>query len=71
MKALGIFLIAAGIVLMVITGINVVTEEKVVDFGKVEITKEENNPVSWSPVLGAVLLVGGVIVLLTGTRKTA
>ena len=71
MKALGIFLIAAGIVLMVITGINVVTEEKVVDFGKVEITKEENNPVNWSPVLGAVLLVGGIIVLLTGTRKTA
>lgn len=71
MKALGIFLIAAGIVMMVITGINVVTEEKVVDLGKVEITKEENNPISWSPIIGAVLLVGGVIVLLTGSRKTA
>lgn len=71
MKALGIFLIVAGIVLMVITGINVVTEEKVVDFGKVEITKEENNPINWSPILGAVLLVGGVIVLLTDKRKIA
>lgn len=57
--------------MMVITGINVVTEEKVVDLGKVEITKEENNPISWSPIIGAVLLVGGVIVLLTGSRKTA
>lgn len=56
--------------MMVITGINVVTEEKVVDFGKVEITKEENNPVNWSPILGAVLLVGGIIVLLTSNRKT-
>jgi uncharacterized membrane protein YdcZ (DUF606 family) len=71
MKALGILLVAAGIVMMVITGINVVTEEKVVDLGKVEITKEENNPINWSPVIGAVLLVGGVIVLLTDNRKTA
>lgn len=70
MKALGIFLIAAGIVMMVITGINIGTEKEVVDLGKVEITKKENNPISWSPIVGAVLLVGGVIVLLTD-RKTA
>jgi uncharacterized membrane protein YdcZ (DUF606 family) len=71
MRALGIILVAAGIVMMVITGVNIVTEEKVVDFGKVEITREENNPVNWSPILGAVLLVGGVIVLLTGNKKMA
>ncbi len=71
MRALGIVLVAAGIIMMVITGINIVTEEKVVDFGKVEITKEQNNPVSWSPIIGAVLLVGGVIVLLTGNKKVA
>lgn len=71
MKALGIILIAAGIVMMIITGINVVTEEKVVDIGKLEITKEQNNPISWSPILGAVLLVGGVIVILTDRKKTA
>jgi hypothetical protein len=71
MRALGIVLIAAGIVMMVITGINVVTEEKVADFGSVEITKEENNPVNWSPIVGAVLLVGGVIVLLTSNKKMA
>lgn len=71
MRALGIVLIAAGIVMMIITGFNIVTEEKVVDLGTVEITKEKNNPVNWSPILGAVLLVGGVIVLLTGKKKLA
>ncbi|HTF04949.1 MAG TPA: hypothetical protein VK826_13070 [Bacteroidia bacterium] len=70
MKPLGIVLIVAGIVMMIITGINVVTEEKVVDLGSVEITKEKDNPISWSPIIGAVLLVGGVVVFLTG-RKTA
>lgn len=71
MRAVGIVLVAAGIVMMIITGFNIVTEEKVVDLGTVEITKEKNNPVNWSPILGAVLLVGGVIVLLTGNKKTA
>ena len=56
--------------MMIITGINVVTEEKVVDLGSVEITKEKDNPISWSPIIGAVLLVGGVVIFLTG-RKTA
>ncbi len=71
MKALAIVLIVAGVLLMIFTGINLVTEEKVVDFGAVEITKEENNPISWSPIVGGILLLTGVIILLTGTRKTA
>jgi len=71
MKALGIVLIAAGIVMMIVTGINIVTEEKVVDLGSIEITQEKNNPVNWSPILGAVLLIGGVIVLILGNRKAS
>lgn len=70
MKALGIVLIAAGIVLMIITGINVTREEKVLDLGKVEINKETTTPISWSPILGGILLVGGIAVLLTA-KKTA
>jgi len=71
MKVFGIILIAVGIIMMVITGINVVTEEKVVDLGTVEITKEENNPISWSPIIGGVLLVAGVVVVLTDRKKSA
>ena len=60
MKTFGIVLIILGIVMMVITGINVVTKEKVVDVGPLEVNKEEKTPVNWSPILGAVLLVGGI-----------
>ncbi len=70
MKALGIVLIIAGVVLMIITGINVTREEKVLDLGKVEINKETTTPISWSPIIGGVLLVGGIAVLLTA-KKTA
>jgi hypothetical protein len=69
MKTLAIILIVAGSIMMVITGINVVSREKVVDLGKVEISKTKNNPVSWSPIVGGVLLVAGIVVLVMGKKK--
>ena len=60
---LGIVLVVIGIVMMAYTGFNYVTKEKVVDIGPLEISKEKNNPVSWSPIVGVVLLVGGIIVM--------
>lgn len=71
MKTLGIILIVAGIVLMIITGINVTREEKVLDLGKVEINKKTTTPINWSPILGGVLLVGGIAMLIVGNKKTA
>jgi hypothetical protein len=69
MKATGIILIVIGAVLMIFTGFNLVTEEKVLDLGKVEINKEENHPISWSPILGGVLLVGGIVLVIVAKKK--
>jgi uncharacterized membrane protein YdcZ (DUF606 family) len=69
MKALGIVLIVLGVVLMIITGINVTHKEKVADIGKVEIDKEKTTPINWSPIVGVVLLVGGIAVLLTASNR--
>ena len=71
MKALAIILIVAGSIMMIITGVNFVTKEKVVDLGKVEISKKENNPISWSPILGGVLLVVGIGMFVAGRKKVA
>ena len=49
--------------MMLYTGFNYVTTEKVVDLGSIEINKKKNNPITWSPIVGAVLLVGGIIIL--------
>ena len=62
-KTLGLVLVVIGIVMMAYTGFNYVTKEKVVDIGPLEISKEKNNPISWSPIVGVVLLVGGIIVM--------
>lgn len=62
-KTIGIILVVLGLVMMVYTGFTYVTTEKVVDIGPIEIEKKKNNPVEWSPIVGLVLLVGGIIVI--------
>ena len=62
-KTLGIVLIMLGIMMIAYTGFNYITTEKVVDIGPIEITKERNHAIQWPPVIGVVLIAGGVIVL--------
>lgn len=70
MKTLGIILIVAGIAMMLFTGFNIITKEKVVDAGPIEISKEKKTPVYWSPIAGGVLLAAGVIVMLADRKRS-
>jgi uncharacterized membrane protein YidH (DUF202 family) len=69
-KSIGIALIVIGVLMIIYTGFNYVTTEKVVDLGPLKINAEKNHPVQWSPIVGVVLLVGGIVVMVTG-KKTA
>lgn len=62
-KTLGIILVALGIVMLIYSGFSFVTTEKVVDIGPIEINKEKNHSVQWPPIVGVVLLIGGVVVI--------
>jgi len=64
MKAIGIALMVIGIVMIVYTGFNFITTEKVVDLGPIKINQEKNHPVQWSPIIGVVLLIGGIVVIV-------
>ncbi len=68
MKNLGIVLVVIGIIMMLITGFNVITKKKVVDLGPIEINKEEKHPIQWSPIVGGILLVGGIVIIATGKK---
>ena len=61
-KTVGIVLIAVGILMMVYTGFNYITKEKVVDLGPLEINKEKTHTVQWPPVVGIILIIGGVVI---------
>ncbi len=68
-KISGFALIVIGLVMIIYTGINIVTKEKVVELGPVEISVEKKNPVKWTPILGAVALVGGILILVFARKE--
>lgn len=63
-KNLGIVIIIIGILMMIYTGFNYITTEKIVDMGPLKMTVEEKHPVQWSPIVGLVLLVGGIVIVV-------
>jgi uncharacterized membrane protein YidH (DUF202 family) len=63
-KNIGFVLIIIGAIMMFYTGFNYVTTEKVIDIGPIEINKQQSHPVQWSPILGVVLIIGGVVLII-------
>ena len=70
MRTLGIVIAVIGLAMIVYTGFNIVTSEKVVDLGPIEINQNKNHPVHWSPIIGLVLLVGGVVIIVRDKKKS-
>ncbi|MDI5896284.1 MULTISPECIES: hypothetical protein [Flavobacterium] len=70
-RTIGIVMIILGIIMLLYTSFNYVTTEKVVDIGPIQINKEVNHPVKWSPIIGIILAVGGVVLIVAGTKKEA
>jgi len=66
---IAIVLIAIGIVSFAYRGITYKTKEKVVDIGPVEVTSEKTKTLPLSPIVGAVALVGGIVLLITERKK--
>ncbi len=62
-KNAGIVLVVVGILMMIYTGFNYVTTEKVVDIGAIKIEAKKNHPVQWSPIIGGIILVGGIVMI--------
>jgi hypothetical protein len=69
MKALGIILIIAGILMMVFRSVSFTEKKKVVDLGPVEINKDEKKTIGWPIYAGGAAIAAGAIVLVMGARK--
>lgn len=68
-KVIGIVLVIIGILMIAYNSFNFKTTEKVVDLGAIKITKEKDNPIAWSPILGVVLLIGGIVVIVSAKKE--
>lgn len=66
---IAIILIIIGIVAFGYQGITYTTKEKVVDLGPLQMTAETTKTLPLPPIVGAITLVGGIVLLFAGTRK--
>ena len=68
-KTIGIVIAILGVVMFIYTGFSYVTTEKVIDFGPMEMSMEQSHPVQWSPIIGVILLVGGIVIIAIDRKK--
>ena len=70
MKKISIVLLIVGLCLTVFSLVTVFTKEKVVDIGKLEITRDKPHRLNVSPYIGvAVMVVGGLVLLISYKNK--
>jgi hypothetical protein len=67
-RTIGIVLIAVGLIGLVWGGISYTTSEKIVDIGPIHATREKTHEVPLAPVGGALALIGGIVLLVTGRK---
>jgi hypothetical protein len=66
---IAIILIVLGIAAFAYQGITYTTREKVVDLGPIQMTAEKTKTIPLPPIVGAIALVGGIVLLVVGGRK--
>jgi uncharacterized membrane protein HdeD (DUF308 family) len=68
MRIIGIILVVIGILALAYQGITYTTHKKVLDIGPIQATKEEHKTIPVPPIIGAVALIGGIAILVSGRR---
>ena len=66
---IAVILIALGIAAFAYQGISYTTRDKVVDLGPIHVTAEKTKTFPLPPVVGAIALVGGIVLLVAGRGK--
>jgi hypothetical protein len=68
MRALAVVLIVIGIGIVIWGAFGFTTREKVVDVGPIHATQDKEHNVPYGPLAGAVIVIGGVVLLIKGKR---
>lgn len=65
----GVLLIVLGVMALAYQGINYTTRDTIIDLGPVHATAERQRTLPLHPVVGALAVVGGIALLITGARR--
>jgi uncharacterized membrane protein len=66
----GIALIVLGIVAFAYQGITYTSREKIIDIGPLQATAETQKTIPLSPVLDGLALIGGIVLVVVGAKKS-
>ena len=65
---IGLALVVLGVLALVYQGFTYTTHKRELDVGPVQATKEEHKTIPLPPVLGAIALVGGIVLIARDRR---
>lgn len=65
----GILLVILGALALAYQGISYTSQEKIIDVGPIHATAERQKRIPLPPILGGLMLVGGVSLLVMGARR--
>jgi uncharacterized membrane protein len=66
----GIALIVLGIVAFAYQGITYTSREKIIDIGPIQATADTQKTIPLSPLLGGLVLAGGIVLVIVGAKKS-
>jgi hypothetical protein len=67
-KTLGMILVVLGVIGLAWGGFAYTTRKKILDIGPIHATRDETHNVPLPPIAGAVVLIGGIVVLMAGKK---
>ncbi|MCU7552709.1 hypothetical protein OCK74_26555 [Chitinophagaceae bacterium LB-8] len=69
LKIAGVALVLLGIVMIAIGGFSYKQKKKVLDTGVIDITAKETKTITWPPIVGGIVVLGGVVVYILGGKN--
>ena len=71
MAWLGILLIVVGGLALAYQGFTYTHQEKILDVGPIHATADKHDRVSIPPIVSALMLVGGIVLVVGGSKKSS
>jgi len=70
-STVGIILLVIGILMLIYTGFSYTRREKVIEAGPIHVSADKEHTVNWPPYVGGILVLGGIVLLVTGSRRSS
>ena len=69
MKLIGMVLIVVGVLALAFGGFQYTTRERVVDLGPLKVDADKQHSVPIAPIAGVAALVGGIVMVMAGSKN--